>query len=235
MKNDNGWIKLHRKIVDWEWYKDSNVFKVFMHLLLTSSHKDTKYRGEDIKMGSRVIGRLELAKEIGISEQSLRTALTKLKSTSELTIKSNNKYSVVSINKYIEYQGFNQLANQRLTNNQPTTNHIQEYREDKNIKKDIYISPEKIKEISNKYKVSEISVEEIYQDLIIYCKSKGKTYKDYEAALMGWVRRGLKEGKLKVQQQNNIPEVETISEEQRMINLDKINEIKMRYKSRLHL
>ena len=30
-----GFINLHRKILDWEWYDDINVFRVFTHLLLT--------------------------------------------------------------------------------------------------------------------------------------------------------------------------------------------------------
>ena len=32
----SGWIKLHRKITEWEWYSDANTFRVFMHLLLTA-------------------------------------------------------------------------------------------------------------------------------------------------------------------------------------------------------
>lgn len=70
----------------------------------------------------------------GISEQSIRTALTKLKSTSEITIQPTNKFSIITICKYEDYQRresstgqhINQQTNQQLTNNQPTTNHIQE-------------------------------------------------------------------------------------------------------------
>jgi hypothetical protein len=33
-----GYIKLYRSLLKWEWYDDSNVFRVFMHLLLTANY-----------------------------------------------------------------------------------------------------------------------------------------------------------------------------------------------------
>ncbi len=47
----NGWIKIHRKILDWEWYSDLNVRVVFLHLLLKANHDDKKWMGMDIKRG----------------------------------------------------------------------------------------------------------------------------------------------------------------------------------------
>ena len=40
-----GWIKVHRKLVDWEWYNDINVKVVFLHLLLTANHKEKQWKG----------------------------------------------------------------------------------------------------------------------------------------------------------------------------------------------
>lgn len=235
MESNLGWIKLHRKILNWGWYSDRDVRDVFIHLLLSASHKESTYLGRRIKVGERVFGRIELAKEIGISEQTLRTCLTKLKSTSELTIKSYNKYSVVSINNYTEYQSINQRANQPLTNNQPATNHIQE---DKKIrsKEDMYITPEIIKEISDKYSVEENSVKGLAEDLTLYCKSTGKSYKDYPAALMNWVRRAIRDGKVKVRVVRPAPENDpTITEEQRVANIAKMEEMRSKFYRKLHL
>lgn len=228
MTNENGWVKIYRKITDWGWYSDRNVRDTFIHLILTTSHKNFKFLGKDFVAGERVFGVAKLAKEIGISAQQLRTSLDKLKSTNEITIKTTNKYSVVSINKYYDYQADNKQNNKQVTNNQQTSNNNQEY---KNIrsKEDIYIAPEKIKEISNKYKVQESSVKTIYEDLILYCKSSGKKYKDYEAALMSWTRRRLSEGKIKTVVKTVIPNEEHLSEEQRLINLKKLSEIKSNF------
>lgn len=42
---EEGWICLHRKILKWEWYQDTNTFRVFIHLLLNANWEDTKYMG----------------------------------------------------------------------------------------------------------------------------------------------------------------------------------------------
>ena len=174
---EEGWVKLHRKILLWEWFQDDNTFRVFLHLLLSANYKDSKWKGIEIKRGQVLTGRTSLAISIGISEQSIRTCLNRLKSTNEITIKSTNKYSVITINKYEDYQinetminqQNNQQSNKPLTNNQPTTNHKQEeYKKEKNKEK------EEEKEIS----LSEIEIqkqeEENYDDWIIRNKKEAE-------------------------------------------------------------
>lgn len=129
-----GYIKLHKSITKWEWYKDLNTKVVFIHLLLTANWKDGKYQGIDIPRGSVVTGRKKLAEDLGISEQSVRTAINHLKSTNELTIKSYSKFSVFTINNWDKYQVTNQQINQHLTSNQPATNHNRRNKEYKDIK-----------------------------------------------------------------------------------------------------
>ena len=73
-----GWIKLHRSMVNWEWYDDKSVFRLFMHLLLTVNYKPQKFRGRIIPVGSRVFGLDKLSTETGLSVRQLRTALNKL-------------------------------------------------------------------------------------------------------------------------------------------------------------
>lgn len=136
------WIKTHRKITEWGWYKDSQTFHLFMHLVLKANYKDTEWRGVPVKRGQLVTGRKQLSSETGISEQTIRTILNRLKSTNELTIKPTNKFSLITICNYCEYQSgeiennqqINQQSNQQLTSNQPATN--QQLTTSKNIKKD---------------------------------------------------------------------------------------------------
>ena len=40
-----GWISLYKKFVNWEWYQDTNVKSVFIHLLLLASYEDKKWQG----------------------------------------------------------------------------------------------------------------------------------------------------------------------------------------------
>lgn len=146
---DNGWIKIHRKILKWEWYQDANTKSLFFHLLLCANHADKKWQGVMIKRGQMVTGRIRLSQELGLSEQSIRTSLKRLKSTSEVTIKSTSKYSIITIVNYEAYnsensmpnQQSNQQSNQQVTSNQPASN--QQVTTNKNVR---------IKELKNEKK-----------------------------------------------------------------------------------
>lgn len=233
--NDTGWIKLHRKFLNWEWYGDANVVATFIHLLLDANWEDKKWRGILIKRGSFITSISGLAESIGISIQQTRTALDKLISTNEITRSTSSNYTCISINNYDKYQQVTKsLTNEQQTNNKRITT-TKEYKNIRNKENNIYISPERIKEISEKYKVLESSVKTIYEDLILYCKSKGKKYSDYEATLMNWVRRAISEGKIKNIKPTFIPEGNNMTEEERLTNLHKIEEIKSLYKNKLHL
>lgn len=130
MAREKGFIVIDRSILDWEWYSDINVTRLFIHLLLKANYKETRYQGHVIPRGSLVVGRKELSLQTGISEQSVRTALDKLKKTGEITIKSTNKFSVINVENWGKYQDLDgesnqqnsQDFNQQSTNNQPTTN-----------------------------------------------------------------------------------------------------------------
>jgi len=136
----SGWVKVHRKIIDWEWFKDDKAFKVFMYLIMMATHKTTKFRGIELKAGDLVTGRKKIAADCGITEQSVRTALEHLKSTKDITIETTNRFSIISVCNYETYQiketDNNQHSNQPATNQQPTNNHIQEGKEVKEVKKD---------------------------------------------------------------------------------------------------
>lgn len=123
---------------EWAWYKDQNTKGVFIELLLKCNHEEQKWLGINIKPGQCVIGRKQLAFDLGLSEQQIRTCLRKLeKSTGEITIKTTNKFSLITIVNYEKYQCTNQEINQeddqQSTNNQPQTR----TKELKNIKKKI--------------------------------------------------------------------------------------------------
>ena len=127
---NNGWIKLHRSLLDWEWYDDVNVTRLFLHCLFKANHKDKKYRGSVVKRGTFLTGRDLLALETGLSVQQIRTSLTKLKSTNELTIKSSRQGTVIEVVNYDKFQD----ATNTPTNEQPTSN--QQVTSNKNDKKE---------------------------------------------------------------------------------------------------
>lgn len=115
-----GWIKLHRGLLEWEWYDEPNVFRLFLHCILKANHSDKSWRGSVIKRGEFVTSLQNLSNETKLSVQQVRTCLKKL--TNELTIKSTSQHTVIQVVKYNEYQDDNKQSNKRVTNEQQTNN-----------------------------------------------------------------------------------------------------------------
>lgn len=109
--NGGGYIKLFRQLVDWRWYRDTNTFRVFMHLLLIANYDDRVCLGVDIPRGSAVFTLPELSSALDLSIQQTRTALSHLKSTGEITVRTYRKFSVVDIQNYDKFQGGNRQSN----------------------------------------------------------------------------------------------------------------------------
>ena len=99
-----GFIKIHRKMLEWEWYKDINTHRLFMHLILSANYKDLRFEGQDIKRGQVITGLPSLSEKTNLTIRQLRTALTKLKKTNEITVQTTNKFSVITIVNYNFYQ-----------------------------------------------------------------------------------------------------------------------------------
>ena len=112
--------------MQWGWYTDNVVKGTFLHLLLMANYEPSEWRGITVEAGQVITGRKRLAEDLGFTEQQIRSALEKLKATQEITIKTTNKFSIITIVNWNEYQfqGFsdNQDFNQQITNKQPTNN-----------------------------------------------------------------------------------------------------------------
>lgn len=195
----NGYIKIHRKMKDWGWYKDPNTFRVFFHLLLSASYKEEDYRGHHIMPGQVVCGRKQLAKELGVGEQTIRTALNHLISTNEITIEVTNKFSIITIEKWGKYQAegvkgnqqSNQQSNQQLTSKTKESNHIQEYKNLKNIEGGARPPTfEEIQKYVNEmgYEMDPAAFFDYYEE-IGWLKKNGQPIKDWKASVRTWNRR----------------------------------------------
>lgn len=119
----NGWIKLHRKLEEWEWYQDSQMVHLFIHLLINASGKDRRWQGVEIKVGQMIAGRKKLSAITGISEQSIRTCLKRLEDSGEIkrTVLTK-RFTIVTICNYTDYQDRNTEINQASTKRQPSDN-----------------------------------------------------------------------------------------------------------------
>jgi DNA-binding transcriptional MerR regulator len=118
----SGWIKIHRKFLDWEWFNKSEAVHLFVYLLLKANHKDSHWQGIEVKRGQFISSLGKISADTGISLQTIRTLLNKLEKTNEIEVKSTNKYSVVTLCKYECYQDEIEPTNKQLTNKQQSTN-----------------------------------------------------------------------------------------------------------------
>lgn len=193
---DEGYIKIHRKIKNWQWYKDTNTLHVFLDLLLEANYDDSKIGFQEVKRGQVLTSIKRISENTGLSFQSIRTSLSKLEKSGEINKQTTNKYTIISINKYNDYQE----TNKQLTNKQQTTNNIKEYKEEKeyiNIKEKIY-KKEKYgsfenvlltEEEYNKLKERYPDYQEKIENLSSYIASKGAKYKSHYATIINWSKK----------------------------------------------
>lgn len=121
-----GWVKLHRSLQYSAVASHPEYMAVWVHLLIRATHK----RHETIvgrtavilEPGQMVFGRKKFSAETGISENKVRAALDVLKRLDQITIKSQAKFSVISITKWSEYQEESPANNHKAASNAPATN-----------------------------------------------------------------------------------------------------------------
>lgn len=136
---------------DWEWYENTNVFRLFYHCLLHTNLEDKRYCGRDIKAGQFVSSITRISAETGLTESQVRTALKKLKETGYISTISTNKYTIYTVNEYEKYIDCGQKATTEK-NTEVAENPKTEEKELKPIKKQEETSQksEKSKENSKK-------------------------------------------------------------------------------------
>lgn len=119
---DRGWVKLYRKVEDWEWYREPATAHLFFHLLISANRQDRKWNGIDVPAGCLITSIRHLADQTGLTIQQVRTSLKRLNSTHDITQTSNKKYTLIKVNNYQVYQGSNTEANTLVTQSQHSDN-----------------------------------------------------------------------------------------------------------------
>lgn len=144
-----GWIALHRKFLEWEWYNDNNVKVLFLHCLLKANYEEKQWQGLKIERGQFVTSLGHLAEETGLTIRQVRTALSKLKDK-ELTSKTTNRFTLITVVNYSTYQDSEnqndkqndkQMTNKRQTddNQMTTTNKDNNNNKENNNNNNIYV------------------------------------------------------------------------------------------------
>ena len=185
----NGWIKVHRKFLDWEWFNKSEAVHLFMYLVLKANHKDGQWQGIDIKKGQFVTSFGKISSDTGISLQTIRTLLKKFEKTNEINIQTTNKFTIVTLCKYECYQQENEPTNTQLTNEQQTTN--KQLTTNKNNKNEKKFIPPTFNDVLEYCIQNNLDVDGV--KFINFYESKGwmvgkNKMKNWKAAIQTWVK-----------------------------------------------
>ena len=130
------YIKLFRKIIDWEWYKDVNTKVLFIHCLIRANWQPGEWQGVKYERGQFFTSIEKLAKETGLSFSKVRTALKHLILTGELTSTEYQKFRVITVVRFDEYQGLtSNLTSKSQANRKQLDKQIATVKEDKNIRR----------------------------------------------------------------------------------------------------
>ena len=129
-----GWVKLQRQFVNWQWFKDGPTLHVFVYMLCNANNAaNFNCHGTVLQPGQLITGRKAIATACGLTERAVRTAINHLKTTNEITTTTTNKFTVVTLTNWAKYQNKGAETTNKTTNKQsnerPTTDHIQEYKE----------------------------------------------------------------------------------------------------------
>lgn len=137
--NAEGWIKLHRKLLDNPvTMKDTDHLAVWIYLLLNASHNEhpVLFKGEKItlKPGQLITGRKSIALALHIDESKVERILKSLKSEQQIEQQTSSKNRLISIINWEFYQQSEQQIEQQVNNKRTTSE--QQVNTNKNIKND---------------------------------------------------------------------------------------------------
>ena len=130
------WIKLYRKIMKSPIWENEKALKIWIWCLLKATHEEREQLvGQQIvklKKGQFIFGRRKAAEELKMTESLCYKHMTLLRNLKMISIKSNNKFSVISIENWENYQATISKAKQQ-SNNRVTTKE-QQSNTNKNVK-----------------------------------------------------------------------------------------------------
>ena len=100
LKTNNGFVKLPRTILEWEWYDHPEVSRVYIHLLLKVNYATARWRGMEILEGEHITSTAKLSTELNMSEFKVRESLSKLEKTGFLKKTTTNKFTKLKLLQY---------------------------------------------------------------------------------------------------------------------------------------
>ena len=104
MNTDNSWIKLPRMFMNWQWYQNTNMVHLYLYLLLNANIENKLYFGISIQRGECLVSLSTLSRDTGISRDSVKRYLKKLKDTKDISYKKLRKGRIIVLLDFDKFQ-----------------------------------------------------------------------------------------------------------------------------------
>ena len=132
----SGYVKLWRKSIENGWLQNSKLWAFWCYCLIKASHKEITMtvglQRIQLKPGQFVFGRTKASKDLKINESSIYRLVKFLENSGNIEVKSNNKFSIITIINWGIYQGESTTSEQQMNNKRTTNEHKQECKALKN-------------------------------------------------------------------------------------------------------
>lgn len=141
---EQGWIKLHRKILENPIIQKPNYLALWVVLLLKANHKEKNFMWNGniilVKEGQMITGRKELSKETSIPESTIEDILKYLERQHQIQQQKTTKYRIITIVNWIKHQDKNSKSNNNPTTKQQQSDTNKNVKNEKNDNKNIVAS-----------------------------------------------------------------------------------------------
>ena len=108
MDDFSGWIKLHRNILQWEWWDDKNTRDLFLVALLLANHKEKKFPFDNeiitIERGQYLTSMRKLSERWKWHRNTVKGFLQLLEKDQMIKLKVATSYTLITIINYDVYQ-----------------------------------------------------------------------------------------------------------------------------------
>lgn len=185
----NGWVKLHRKMLDNPVImKDAEHLAVWTYLLLNATHEDypALFKGKKIVLepGQLITGRKTIASALSVSESKVRRILDAFEIDQQIDRQRSNQNTLISLKNWEKYQVFDQQSDQQSTNNRPTTDqrpttnkNVKNIKNDKNERNNKESAAQLLERLLFDFTISEPLAEKM-SEWLIYKTEKKQSYKE---------------------------------------------------------
>jgi len=99
-----GYIKLHRKILDNGVFADAELLKVFVWCILKANTTPNVIYGRKVDVGEFITGRISASEELHIKPSTIYKRLQKLKQQGYIGLRSCTKNTLITVINYKSYQ-----------------------------------------------------------------------------------------------------------------------------------